>query len=493
MQPLAEPVDNEVTSSGNSCCGEASSLTNGCIKIESWDSRSFESIIEATESLEECNNSNPTVDSRYNIPLDIQLRWYEWILYQIDECIDAYWATIDLKGLDEMYQRGFKGPLNNLITLENRATNDSPPSLTPLSRWQETISLALEFRHAIEHRYELMEIPHLEAALRIPHLLKATACDERLQEADNAITTKYAKAGSPTFAPPAASNCPLDEIVLKKVLKSIHEPPSFSYKLHLGLLYQFIDSLLHAAFDLAIGSYPEYFKERCHYKAYDPKYWARDYSYSLRGTESAFLVNDATKELLEDAFEGLVDIRNYFVHRYPPLTPGDIDRHSKDSRFWNMKRSAVKLALVLGEVKLALKFDVDIRMFHSGREEQEIIDELEADGVEAAVKGLMSGPGEQREVVLAGELFNGELAFKKLMRRRWVCLDLLIEGEYSIRRARSGPLVEEEDGSSSDWEECSNTSSEKRNSRGPSDYLTPGSSPFDPAEQPDFEEKYWHE
>ncbi len=422
--------------------GDVNIVPNGL-----WDSSDCGRDLEATEYVSEPTELDFTINEDYDIPLDIQLIWYEWILYQLDECIDRERIFSGRKSA-MVISRGTLGPLENLKTLVSRFQNRDLEDPGPFG---QIFYQAINFRHTIEHRFLSMKSCYLTAAIEIPRLLGDKPYYDRLNEVYFAITNKFTKAKSKESATSSASNSSTNEVAFKDVFETISQPLNFDYCPHLGLLYNFVEKIRRAAFDWAICTHPGYFSVDDNYKAYDPKYWANDYPYcgpgaECEGAKTAFFNKHCVVALLKGAFHDWSEIRNYFIHRKPSLKQKEIDWHSPKSFFWNLKRSAVKLALLLGEIDLALHFEKNIRVFHSDFEKtEEILEEFREDEVEAAVKGLMSGPGEQREAVLSSKLFRGEKAFIKQMRRRWVCFHILMEGEYMIRVDRDGSAMVEGD------------------------------------------------
>ena len=126
------------------------------------------------------------------------------------------------------------------------------------------------------------------------------------------------------------------------------------------------------------------------------------------------------------------EIRNHFTHRNGELEVGD--RGGEGRAFWWMMGAAVKLALLLGDLELVWEFDVRIQAYISGRSVEEVRGEFEEDGIEGMVRGLLGERTRQR--VLAA-WFNGDSERNREMRKRWVSVDLLVEGEEEWRDALS--------------------------------------------------------
>ena len=144
-----------------------------------WDSSDCGYDLESTEiSLgHEGRIIDCMVNSQFGIPTDIQLYWYEWMLYELEDCIDDSYFKYpqDIFGRWGPPPRGSQGPLKLLESVKKKAQDRTLPDCAIFGSYEDFVEAsadALEFRHLAEHRDKSMEIRFLHAAVYLPRRLK---------------------------------------------------------------------------------------------------------------------------------------------------------------------------------------------------------------------------------------------------------------------------------------------------------------------------------
>lgn len=373
-----------------------------------------------------------TVNAQLGIAEDIQVCWYQWMLYELEDCIDDFYVKYpEISGPAEPQPRGLRGPYNALCSLVNIAQRHRFPPTAIVRRcrippaaivggYEELVEAAedaLEFRHRAEHRQKPMEMQYLHAAIYMPRRLKD---DFRKQRSEHAY--EVIKAGLPD---------PVDDSEETKEIRDLIFSRRVFPDPEIDLLSIITDDLRRCSFDWAKRKNPTKFPAEANYKAYEPKYWERSWpTFRAQDEATKLAFPDPDGMLLERSFGGATEIRNFFVHRDGPL---NMDR--KQPGFWSKMRNAVELPLLLGDHEVAFKIDKMVRKHTSSLSVDEVEQEFQADQVQSTVEGLLQSSTRQR---IIAERFTSRPSEGQALRERWVTIDVFMRGEEEFQDLQSG-------------------------------------------------------
>ena len=411
-----------------------------------WDSTDSGIDFEATEGLPE--GSRPTIDysveAQIKIPLYVQVHWYEWMLYELEACIEDFKQqhSVVLFGPFGTSTRGTMGPLRLLEGLHVMAKDGRMFEAGASGRVSD-YGAAVAFRHLAEHRDEPMSISNLQAALDLPLWLKDYARAEKFDHVYKTLVSYFSTEPSPDSATSNAPDAEEREEEFNSAWDLISTTPSFADP-QVALLYTVIDRLKRTSFNWAQHRNPSLFpSDQRLYKSYEPKYWCYSYRPSLccAQTEAAKRAfPDPKGDLLRDTFERVKEIRNHFTHRNGDgfLEVGTCCGRGNDgigAAFWGFMRAAVKLALLLGDLDGAWTIDVLVQAYVTGRSDAEVRGQFVREEISDFGRGLLGG-GASRQKIIA-RWFSSDARSNQEMRKKWISADLLIEGEEQWRDSLS--------------------------------------------------------
>ena len=372
-----------------------------------------------------------SIDDKLSIPVEIRTYWYEWMLYELEDCIeDFYQRNPTLYDLSLRAPRHLRGPLNVLnglkATLEclcyypSYASNRnrlSPDAIVgSYEQLLEQVENTLQFRHNAEH-HSKMESAHLHAAVWLPKALKDNLRQPQFQRAYNVIVDRF---------PRDPSSDSDEQREMRDIISTRHQFPDPV----INFLNIIVDETKRCSFNWAKGQNPSAFFPEAVYRDYESKYW--QYHWPLhdaqdKSTKIAFADNDG--DLLRETFRDVTEIRNVFIHRGSILECETIGSHQK---LHDLVLGGVKLPLLLGDHDVAFYIDKKIRKFFSDPQlsDEQVEQEFQADEVPSIVQHLLD-PTHRQSIIKEWFYSSGSNEAvpsirARTLRERWVIIDLLL-------------------------------------------------------------------